>query len=76
MKFAKSIAFFTGLFCITVLSAQHHHKDESLDQESAHQHHGKHKVAFFAGFTHVDAAFYRHETHQEKHWQMGSYFRG
>lgn len=44
--------------------AQHHH--EAHLQEETHQatqaHHGKHKLAFYGGFTHVEASFVEHET--------------
>ncbi len=48
------------LMLVTAAMAQHHEI-----HEPTHEEHGKHKVAFYAGFTHVSAAFYEHETHQE-----------
>ncbi len=50
--------------------AQEHHGERetaSAQPEHAvvHEEHGKHKVALFAGFTHVSAAYYEDETHLE-----------
>lgn len=62
------------LFCsltTVFVSAQHqeetHHSavvSESHHDAEVH-HHGKHKLALYGGFTHVDAAFYKHETAEE-----------
>lgn len=41
------------------------HETEEAEHELAHAEHGKHKIAAFMGFTHIDKAFYEHETHEE-----------
>ncbi|MCU4155068.1 hypothetical protein J1N10_03720 [Carboxylicivirga sp. A043] len=44
--------------------AQHHHVEQH--EKGEHEtNHGKHKVAFYSGFTHIPSAFYEHETHEE-----------
>lgn len=40
--------------------AQHEH-----DSEIHETNHGKHKISLYTGFTHVSAAFYEHETHEQ-----------
>ncbi|MBS2098148.1 hypothetical protein [Carboxylicivirga linearis] len=48
--------------------AQHseHHSETTHETHQAEEaHHGKHKLAFYYGFTHVPSAFYEHETHVE-----------
>lgn len=67
---ATLITIFCSLTTVFI-SAQHHeeshestqvHESQNLPDE---QHHGKHKIAIYGGFTHVDAAFYEHETSEE-----------
>lgn len=49
------------LIPFTVCS-QHHSEHTEGDVEHGH---GKHKIAFYSGFTHVSSAFYEHETEEE-----------
>lgn len=63
----KIIAFVFAAMSITAF-AQHTEHTETVEHEITHQeeeHHGKHKLAFFYGITHVPSAFYAHETHVE-----------
>ncbi len=45
--------------------AQHDHDHEQLNKAQHENHHGKHSLSLFYGFTHVPSAFYEHETHEE-----------
>ncbi len=61
MKLIHSLKLITLMFfCVFTINAQTH-SVEHIEGED----HGKHKISFFTGFTHVDAAFYKHETHEE-----------
>lgn len=43
----------------------HHSDDAHTDHGHEIVHHGKHKLALYGGFTHIDAAFYEHETQEQ-----------
>ncbi|WP_111707603.1 hypothetical protein [Lutibacter citreus] len=61
----NTISKITLLFTMLVgfaINAQHHQEES---KHSLSEEHGKHKLAVFTGFTHVSAAFYEHETHEE-----------
>lgn len=42
--------------------AQHAHETHAQEASHTENHHGKHKLALYGGFTHVEAAFVEHET--------------
>ncbi len=70
MKYLNWMMLLVAMLAGKSLSAQEHeeakHESHDVMHDKGHsEEHGKHKVAFFSGFTHVDAAFYKHETHQE-----------
>ncbi|MGQ1785476.1 MULTISPECIES: hypothetical protein [unclassified Saccharicrinis] len=66
MRLINLIALSLVLVSSNNLVAQHHEGENIHVGKSGPENvHGKHKVAFYAGFTHVEAAFYEHETHQE-----------
>lgn len=48
------------LVSITMAGQEHHQEKHHATNE-----HGKHKLAFYTGFTHITSAFYEHETHEE-----------
>ena len=48
------------LVSIAITGQEHHATNNHL-----HEEHGKHKLAFYTGFTHISSAFYEHETHEE-----------
>ncbi len=50
------------LFLSSMLVAQEH---ENHNESEHSEIEGKHKLSFYTGFTHVSAAFYKHETHEE-----------
>ncbi|MCW3807583.1 hypothetical protein [Plebeiibacterium marinum] len=52
----------TGVTVDSVYAQELHHHHESIHENEEH---GKHKLSVYGGFTHVDAAFYEHETHEE-----------
>ena len=64
------VAVSAFLFCCA-MTAQHTSETtdhSSHDHQGAvehHSEHGKHKIAVYVGFTHVPAAYYEHETHEE-----------
>ncbi len=50
-------------FAMNVMAQQQHDEHQNTGEHQSH--HGKHKVAFYTGFTHIPSAFYEHETHEE-----------
>ncbi|SDW92277.1 hypothetical protein SAMN05444411_102470 [Lutibacter oricola] len=59
--FTKISLLFAMIASISI-NAQKHHEEPKHTKTKEH---GKHKLAFFTGFTHVSSAFYEHETHEE-----------
>lgn len=61
----------SAFFLCGAISAQHsvetvnHSPHDHESGVEHHSEHGKHKIAVFLGFTHVPAAYYEHETHEE-----------
>ncbi|TLX77056.1 hypothetical protein E9993_05065 [Labilibacter sediminis] len=70
LKF-KTIVLTIALMVSSLAMAQHDHAahndghHHTTHEEEHAVAHGKHKIAAFVGFTHVDAAFYEHETQEE-----------
>lgn len=57
--------FIVVLALLTIkASAQDHDHDHQSENHIQHEH-GKHKLSFYTGFTHIPSAFYEHETHIE-----------
>ena len=68
----KSLLTIVALACAIIMSAQHNHENHAESQESQEEHHeatgehhGKHKLAIYGGFTHVQASFVEHETGEQ-----------
>jgi len=58
------LTIFLTFSLVGVINSQDHH--DNHETHATHETgHGKHKISFFSGFTHVQAAFYEHETHEE-----------
>ncbi|MDV7186726.1 DUF481 domain-containing protein [Lutibacter sp. TH_r2] len=61
MNTYTKITFCIAMLFSFVITAQEHHNENTNFTEE----HGKHKLAFYTGFTHITSAFYEHETHEE-----------
>lgn len=63
----KSLLTIVALMWAILVSAQHNHENHAESNGVAthsveESHHGKHKLALYGGFTHVQASFVEHET--------------
>nr|WP_321453655.1 hypothetical protein [uncultured Carboxylicivirga sp.] len=61
--------FIIALTFLSINAMAQHNEHPIAEHTEHHQteeaHHGKHKLSFYYGFTHVPSAFYEHETHIE-----------
>lgn len=61
-KLIKIVLVLILLTSVSLQAQTEHHESTEHTTETVH---GKNKIAFFTGFTHVSSAFYEHETHEE-----------
>ncbi|MCU4163948.1 hypothetical protein [Carboxylicivirga caseinilyticus] len=63
----KILVFGLALLSMNIFAQHEEHETSTKDghHQSEEVHHGKHKLAFYSGFTHVPSAFYEHETHEQ-----------
>ena len=57
--------FILAMLAVSMHAVAQHNVDEHTHQGEHQSGHGKHKLAFYSGFTHIPSAFYEHETHEE-----------
>ena len=59
----KVFIFAMALLSLNVMAQHEEYEEHATGHET--KEHGKHKISFYSGFTHISSAFYEHETHEE-----------